>query len=248
MDSSLSKDYRMGRSLVKLLPMKTLLLLLLVCSNAFASMGTVSHPTTTGITGMEAYVTPPVTGYSARVTDDGELAVTSTEREKNVWMDYHKLGNVGDSYAILVDLSDTTTFPHASTGRIDISFIRITIDRDSSATGELEMGVITRIDGTDADVSFFFDEPFIKSNARHIETAENFAPSQLKTGVTNGLTPFLITNDTINNIAAVNTGVTLSSPAGVGSVTPAVGDILLFIDHGAGTFDIDVDMFYHSED
>ena len=61
------------------------------------------------------------TKYDAKVTEDGELATTSTERERNVYAVYHDDGiGTGNTDLVLVDLDDTVNFPHDDFSRIDI--------------------------------------------------------------------------------------------------------------------------------
>jgi hypothetical protein len=64
------------------------------------------------------------TKYDAKVTSDGELATTSTERERNVYAVYHDDAIVtGNTDFVLIDKDDTVNFPHSDTGRIDISTV-----------------------------------------------------------------------------------------------------------------------------
>lgn len=188
------------------------------------------------------------TRYQAKVSEDGEVATTSTERERNLAVVYAEAGVSADKYVILVDLSDTTNFPHGDTGRIDISTVRFEVDKASNAQGSVQIGVITRIDGTNADISYLTKLSFINSTSNLLTSFQNWAPSQLKFGVSGGNLTKAITNDTETNVAAVNTGATLDSPRGASTVTPAVGDIVLKLGHSAGgTYDVDVEAMYHSE-
>ena len=185
--------------------------------------------------------------YDAKVTEDGEMATTVTERERNVWVTFVKTGIIATSYAILIDLDDTTNFPHDQTGRIDVSLIKMSVDRDATATGKMRMGVITRIDGTDADITYFSNLLFGKSDVRAVTSETNYAPSQVKLGVSAGALTRGVSNAKDLNVAAVNTGVTLESPRGAGTVTPAVGDVILKMEWAAGEYDARAMLLYHSE-
>ncbi len=180
------------------------------------------------------------TEFDAKVTSDGELAVTSTERERNVHASFFELAITTDSYFMIVDLSDTTNWPHDATGRIDVSWLKFVVERDATAAGTLQLGVITRIDGTDADIDYLFTIPFTKSDTRRILSIDNFSPSQLKFESSR-----YITDTADANVAAVNTGGTLDSPNGV--TTPAVGDIVIKAGRTAGEYDFLCEILYHGE-
>lgn len=187
------------------------------------------------------------TNTRVAVTEDGELMVAQTPQERNVAIGFSKDDVSATSWALLIDLSDTANFPHDSTGRIDVSNIFMQVDRDNTSTGRVQLGVITRVNGTNADVSFFFSIMFNKNNQGYIERDNNFPPSQIKLGVINGTTPYYVTNSTESNVSAINTGTALDSPRGTSTVTPAVGDIVVKFVRGAGTYNASVRVLYHSE-
>jgi len=180
--------------------------------------------------------------YTAKVTSDGELAVTSTERERNNGLHYQNLAIGATEYSVIVDLSDTTNFPHTSTGRIDISWLKAEIEKASStAVGEVELGVITRIDGTDADIDYLWGLKFLKGTTIQFGEIINYAPSQLKFAASK-----YITNVSESNVAAVNTGASLDSP--FGNISPGLGDVVVKQTWVSGTaYDFDLEMMYHSE-
>jgi hypothetical protein len=189
------------------------------------------------------------TQFDAKVTTDGELATTSTERERNVYAVIHNDAvGTGNTDYVLVDLSDTTNFPHSDTGRVDISTINIHLSNSSGQPeGEVEFGVITRIDGTDCDITWGFVTDFnLPINADFREDV-NFAPSQLKFEVSGGSTTRIVSDYGVTNDATINTGITMDSPRGTSTVTPAVGDIILRITNNAGTMKIFVGVMYHGE-
>ena len=181
------------------------------------------------------------------VTDDDELLTASSEGDTNVRALLDRTGINATVYGILVDLSDTTNFPHDNTGRIDISLLKLAIDPASNSVGSVDIGVITRIDGTDADIDFGFSAPFGQGGSARILSINNFSPSQLKLGVSGGVWQYGITDVSAANVAAVNTGVTLDSPRGAGTVIPAVGDVIVrYLHTSGGSWDALAETFYHS--
>jgi len=190
------------------------------------------------------------TKYDAKVTTDGEIATTVTERERNVYAVYHdEAVGTGDIDFVLVDKDDTVNFPHSNTGRIDISTINLHLAQtNGSPDGEFIMGVITRIDGVDADICWVFVVDFnLPNNGADLREDFNFAPSQLKFEVDSGNTTRIITNYTSLNDSAFNTATPMPSPRGAASVTPAIGDIVCRLTNGAGDLRLFIGVMYHGE-
>lgn len=189
------------------------------------------------------------TKYDAKVTSDGELAVTSTERERNVYAVYHDdtIGT-GDTDFVLVDKDDTVNFPHNNTGRIDVSTVNLHLSHaGGNPDGEFIMGVITRIDTVDADICWAFGLDFNLPANSDIREDFNFAPSQLKFEVDSGDTTRIITNYKSLNDSAFNTLTAMPSPRGAATVIPAVGDVVCRNTNNAGTMRLFVGIMYHGE-
>jgi hypothetical protein len=184
--------------------------------------------------------------FPSSVSADGELYTTVTERERDVFTNHGVLNLSATIYAILVDKSDTVNWPHDETGRIDISALYVAVYRDSTATGAIRVGVITAVSGSSASVAWAMGLRFDKSNEQHIVRDRHWTPSQLKCAVVDGATPhMLVTTET--GISAINTATPLASPRGAATVTPAVGDIIIHYERGAGTYNASVACFYHGE-
>ncbi len=174
-----------------------------------------------------------------------ELLVTETERERNTFVFYHKdVGIIGDEWALLIDLDDTTLWPHDRTGRIDISTIQLIYDKRNNHQGDISLGVITRIDNTSADVFFFFIELFRNSQNNIVTVFRNYAPSQIKLGVNQALPRQLtkvLAGPPMDHLAASLTNTTLNlltpmdSPYGTATTIPGVGDVVAKYTKTAGS-------------
>lgn len=180
------------------------------------------------------------------VTDDGELYITETERELNVYVNHSVTNQTASSYAVLIDLSDTTNFPHDYSGRLDLSSAFIQIDRDSTGTGLVRFGVVKAIDGTSSTIGWLMGVSFNKSNDQHISRDRIWTPSQLKCVVVAGETPHLMVLTT-SGVTGINTATALDSPRGTATVTPAVGDIVIEYNRTAGSYNASVGCFYHGQ-
>lgn len=189
------------------------------------------------------------TKYDAKVTSDGEVATTVTERERNVYAVYHDDAiAIGNTDFVLIDKDDTVNFPHSDSGRIDISTFSLHIAQSSgNPDGEVIMGVITRIDAVDADIVWAFGLDFNLPNNENIREDFNFAPSQLKFELDGTNTTRIISNYSSLNDAAFNTATPMPSPRGAATVTPAVGDIVVRVSNDAGVLRFFIGVMYHGE-
>lgn len=159
-------------------------------------------------------------------TSDGEQYTTVTEREIGNWAAIvGSQTTATTTYYGLVDLSDTTNFPHTDTGRLDISFIRLSIDKAKTALGSLSFGIITRINGTNADIVYFANGSFTENDTPTIEINANISPHQVKGEIVNQRLSRFKTNAVALNVTAINTGVTLTGPGT--NFVPAVGDLII---------------------
>jgi len=58
---------------------------------------------------------------------------------------------VTETALMIIDLSDTTNWPHTNTGHIDILFIAGNIAPDATYAGDIRMGFLTNVDATNGD-------------------------------------------------------------------------------------------------
>ena len=183
--------------------------------------------------------------FPASSSPDNEVQTTVTESLRDVFAAVQGQDIAATAYHVLVDLSDTTGFPHDRTGRIDLTNVYLFVDRAATSTGSVQLGVVTRVDGTDADVTFVQGVSFDKTDARTITRDRKFSPSALRLGVIAG-EAVSVASGFKATTALVNTGATLPSPAG--PVTPAVGDVVVAFNHnGGGLYTAAVSATYHGE-
>lgn len=181
-------------------------------------------------------------------TPDGEMFTTNSERELNARCSLGGTQNTATtSYWGFIDLSDTVNWPHDDTGRIDISYVSLLVDKAATARGTTSLGLITRIDGASADIAYIASASFVQNDSSSIEIIANFAPSQLKCDVVAGTTPHIKTNNIVTGLTAINTSTPLAFGAGGATFTPAVGDLILrVVTTTAGDLTWGVSCFYHS--
>ena len=175
------------------------------------------------------------------------------DRDKVVAVSYVKLGVTATTHYLLIDLSNTTDYPHANgTGGI---FVAGSNSKGfKSAAGSkwaAEIFVVIRIDGTDADlvaipgISFALRDP---SQLSIPEQVIQFFPTMLDLTVTAGELVNVLSNFILTNVVEVNTGTLLEDAAG-NNVAPAVGDVIIKAEliSGGGTLDFSMGMQYFVE-
>lgn len=187
-------------------------------------------------------------GEALQFTDAGELWVTETERENNVRASYALTGIQASAWAVLVDLSDDVNWPHDGTARIHISLINAQIDKAANSVGLMQLGVVTRVDATNGDVTMIASMRFENDNTLgdHMARDVNVAPSQIKCDVVDGATPKMISNVRVLNDTGLQTDTAIPSARGV-NVAPAVGDIVIrFVHTSGGAWTGAVGVLYHA--
>lgn len=182
-------------------------------------------------------------------TGEGEMRVTVAEQEENVGaaLSSGTITVAGTTWKVFIDL-DGGGWPHDPEGfAIHFSILSLAIDKSSNAKGSVALGVITRIDGTSADVTLFFGKSFANNASdTELNLFRNYSPSQLKTDVEAGEMTKWKTTAKLTNITAINTGITLDSADG--PITPAVGDIVARYVLDSGTnMSAALQAFYHSQ-
>ena len=100
--------------------------------------------------------------YLERLGANGPTPVTSadglpikTPEFINVQVSYSKSDISATSWAVLIDLSDTVNWPHEPGNGIDISYMSLQVDKPANALGRFQVGVVTRVNATNGDVSVF---------------------------------------------------------------------------------------------
>jgi len=189
----------------------------------------------------------PITLANALFTNDGELWVTETERENDVFVFYYEESINATKYIDLID-ADNANFPHRIQDegyeRIDITSLYLSLDLAANSQFTIQLGIIQRIDDTDADILYFNAVPAISGvNQADVVISLRGTPSQVKLDMNGGLQHGL-SNLTETNVGSVDTATTLDSPL-AGGVTPNVGDIVVKVTRIGGSCNLGIFAFYH---
>jgi len=140
---------------------------------------------------------------------------------------------------MLVDLSDTTNWPHTNTGHIVIDYIILEAEPTTTFRGSIELGYLKNVDGTDGDFveinGFDFTQKSdvlleaidFGSHGLHCIDAHHF-----------GLT-------TVNS-TIFQTDVDIEGVDGNTSYSSGAGDLVLLVTRTAGTVDVEVTIGYET--
>lgn len=185
----------------------------------------------------------------AKAAMAGELK----KQQDAVWVHYKTPTAVVTSTAVvLVDISNTATYPHKSAGSARIVGWDIEIDKVAAGTTTVKMGVVTSVNASSGTVSWFYTKT-LEKNVSNSTNFDDFKldPSEINTYVSSsGATPFLLTNEkvTLSDAEALEYQNDVAIPSTSGTDTiPAVGDILLrVIGGGSNTTVVSANVLYYT--
>lgn len=173
------------------------------------------------------------------------------DKTKTVVYSQAVAANISTS-AVIIDLSNTTNYPHKETGNINISSIRIDVDKAAASTCTVRLGVVTFVNTSTGSITWFASRAF-RLNASNTSPSPfiHYAPNYLNlkaesAGVdVTGTTPNLISNLLTAGSSEFQSDLLI--PGTYTSVAPVRGDIILQINNGTAATDVKVEIQYSSE-
>lgn len=163
--------------------------------------------------------------------------VFGVERSEFVHLDVESIAaTIG---YMLVDLSDNENWPHSKTGHIDLLYMYIDIDPDTSFQGEVSIGFLENVDGDNGDFHAILDFHLFKK-ADPIEKFTNFGSYGMTLDTDHWFGPTDV-NDTI-----WQTDVSLCGPNGATSFPAGDGDLVCKVVRTAGTVSLAITVGYET--
>lgn len=211
-------------------------------SGVFGSM--VAQLTRSVLVGQQEGTT---TFANTSLTAANELLTNTQASNRKSRAVYSAAAVAATAYVVMVDVSDTTNFPHSQTGQINVDHFSASVSFASgTAKAVVSLGIITRIDGTNADISYLISDVVgVQSANDSMEITHNYQPSAVVFKQSGGSLVGAVTSVVDNAVAAVNTGASLASSRGV-IITPALGDVVLKLEYDNDNFDVTAAILYHS--
>lgn len=132
---------------------------------------------------------------------------------------------------MLIDLSDTTNWKHTNTGHINIEWIIFEVDPDSTWAGQVKIGFLVDVDGTDGDFHQILDIDMERKAVPILENI-NFGSHGFDCETNHHFGP-VIADSTL-----FQTDVSITGP-NAATFPSGAGDLVMIID-GDGTQFVDV--------
>ena len=137
-----------------------------------------------------------------------------------------------DTWYILVDLSDTTNYPHAATNSIILKSLHYAGDLGTATHWDANVGVVTSIAATTTNIEWLMRIP--RNRLAQFDGRWWLPEHGLNLAVTGGVLPFVGTIVSPTN--AITSGTVLSGSAYI-TGTAEVGDLILYLDELADNVD-----------
>ena len=143
-----------------------------------------------------------------------------------------------DTGLMVIDLSDTTNWPHTNTGHAHVTYMHIMVNPDASFLGAVRFGVLSSVDATNGVFNDRFNLDFSKkselfastqhlgSNGMHMEPTAHFGPAETST--------------------LFQTDVNLQGPDGTTAFPSGDGDVVLLVEVTAGTVAVSITVGYET--
>lgn len=156
--------------------------------------------------------------------------------------------------AVVIDLSDTTNFPHKNSRELNIDSLRISVDKVAASTFTVKVGVVNFVNASTGSITWFYsEEGVVNVSNTNVIGFYDYRPDFIRARVnesstqdTDGATPYIISNDTTSGSTTYQTDVRLPSMLAAGAI-PARGDLVIFVQTGAGAVVANLKLQYHSK-
>lgn len=186
---------------------------------------------------------------NVRSTAADELLTNTLASDRGMTVSTQQTVGSATTYFMLIDLSDTTTYPHAQTDGIVIDHISWSTLANANSNGTMDIGVVTEVDATNGSCDFFYHADWVGESgggagAQTYIGATDFTPNGIDATIVAGAPTRLLSSEGVSADVALQTDVTLN---GVVTVAPAAGDVIMrIVNDNASSCVVSVTIGYHS--
>lgn len=143
---------------------------------------------------------------------------------------------------MLIDLSDTTNWKHTNTGELIIEYLIVEVDPDTNFLGEIKIGYLEDVDGTNGDFHQILDIDMRRKSSVFAEVID-FGSHGIHCSTNNHFGP-VTANDTMFrtdvNLGGPDDPATLAYPSGD-------GDLVMIVDgDGTNTVNVSITIGYET--
>jgi len=177
------------------------------------------------------------------LNSNGHLDAVNHAHPDSGMLNFFVAGISASQDFIIIDISDTTNYPHVSTNHAHLEFVNISIDSDSSGDYLISLGYLENVDDTNGDFTSLWEVSGTRKTGNNFNAYYNLYPNGPKTTSVSVVSANKSLNDT-----AFQTDVNLASSLDASTADTPSGnnDLVLRITRNAGTFNVAVQLAYHS--
>lgn len=139
---------------------------------------------------------------------------------------------------MLVDLSDTTNWPHTPTGHINLLYLLFNLDPDTNFRGDIAIGFLSNVDGNNGDFNLLHEIHLDKKAEPEVIVEMNFGSFGVSLQTNHWFGP------TTLNDATWQTDVNLRGPDGTTEFPAGNGDLVMLVTRSAGEISIGLTVGY----
>lgn len=176
------------------------------------------------------------------ITEDGKTSLYIASGLTNTQTVHLDTGSITAQTAfMLIDVSDTTNWKHTLTGHINLEYIIIEVDPDTSFFGEIKIGFLNNVDTTNGDFNQIIDVDMVKKSDLLVEQI-NFGSHGFSCHTGDHFGPVLV------NSTLFQTDINLGGPDDPGTITypSGDGDLVLLVERSAGTVTVSITLGYET--
>lgn len=173
-----------------------------------------------------------------RVSAAGEIYMTSAQSLSNKQSNFGASMQAEESrFVCMVSLRDGRYLPKGAVrekiDHAEFTTLSLNITKAKRASGLVALGVITALDSQKATITLFFGKNY-GTTETVIDVFRNFHPSIIRCDVENGAAKSIVTTAVLRDTTAINDTMKLDSAFGPATISPQVGDVVLWLNHEGG--------------
>jgi hypothetical protein len=192
----------------------------------------------------KVYVTDEVNDTTMTVNSEGRGDIVQHAHIDSGATHFHLAGlGIATTRYILIDISDTTNYPHSNTTYAHVEWVQLEVDGSAAAAYTVNFGFLENVDTDNGDRYVVKHWSGTRTAGQSIRQLDNLYPNgwRMRSG---SLATHAISLNDANYQTDVNLPTTLSP--GAAATAPGDGDVILEVIVTAGTIDIAVELGYHS--
>jgi hypothetical protein len=182
-------------------------------------------------------------GKEMTVNDEGRGDVVQHAHPNNGTFQFVQHSISASQDFIIVDISDTTNYPHVNTTYIHLENLGINIDADATADYEIQIGFLENVDATDGDFYGLYHIDGSKKVGQNYDSFLQLYPNGPRMRSESVVSSTISTNDTAFqtdvNLATTLDPSTADTPSGS-------GDMVVRITMNAGSISLILSGSYHT--